>query len=112
MNFFKALALAIVATVVITWALGTSLIELFNISLYVDQQVVSSWAAVSVAALVAVVVALVTAAILVSVFSLVIFLLLALFVGLAVMGLGVFWPVLLLAFIVYLLSSNRSSAAA
>ncbi|QBY03830.1 hypothetical protein E2K93_05295 [Thalassotalea sp. HSM 43] len=110
MSFLKALLLAIVATLVITWALGVSLIELFNVSLYVEQQQIESWTAVSVAALIAVIVAIVTAAILVSVFGFVIFVLLSLFVALAALGIGLFWPVLLVALAIHLLTRERNVA--
>jgi len=76
MSFFKALLLAVFATLFLTYAFGTSLLELFNIQIYIDNSIVPPLKAISISALVMLVMLLVTVAIVLSVFGGIIFIIL------------------------------------
>lgn len=102
MSFFKSLVLAIVATLFLTYVLGTSLLDLFDVDVYMGDELIEPLKAISFAALAAVVLVIVAMAIVLTVFGSI------LFVGLLVVGalglaaIGVFWPVLAVAFIIWL----------
>lgn len=102
MSFFKALVLAVLATLFITYALGMSFIELLDIDLYMEDQLIEPLKAISISALVVVLLVVATVFIVLSVFGTLVF------VGLIVAGtigmvmIGVFWPIVLAAIIIWL----------
>ena len=107
MTFLKLLMLAIFATLFLTYVLGISVIELLNIDVYLDDQLMEPLKAIGVSALVAVLLVLVALAIVLSVFGSVIFITLLVFGGIAMVMVGVFWPILLIAVVIWLVTSNN-----
>jgi len=107
MTFLKSLMLAIFATLFLTYVLGISVIELLNIDIYLDDQLMEPLKAIGVSALVAVLLVLVALAIVLSVFGSVIFITLLVFGGIAMVMVGVFWPILLIAVVIWLVTSNN-----
>ena len=107
MTFLKSLMLAIFATLFLTYVLGISVIELLNIDVYLDDQLMEPLKAIGVSALVAVLLVLVALAIVLSVFGSVIFITLLVFGGIAMVMVGVFWPILLIAVVIWLVTSNN-----
>ena len=107
MTFLKSLMLAIFATLFLTYVLGISIIELLNIDVYLDDQLMEPLKAIGVSALVAVLLVLVALAIVLSVFGSVIFITLLVFGGIAMVMVGVFWPILLIAVVIWLVTSNN-----
>ena len=107
MTFLKSLMLAIFATLFLTYVLGISIIELLNIDIYLDDQLMEPLKAIGVSALVAVLLVLVALAIVLSVFGSVIFITLLVFGGIAMVMVGVFWPILLIAVVIWLVTSNN-----
>jgi len=100
MSFLKSLTLAIIATLFLTYVLGSSLIELLDINIYMEDKLV----AISISALVIVVFVVAALAIVLSVFGSIIFLGL-LGVGAAIMfTVGVFWPIFFIALVIWLMS--------
>tara|TARA_B110000091_G_scaffold185425_1_gene205291 strand:- start:1048 stop:1368 length:321 start_codon:yes stop_codon:yes gene_type:complete len=99
--------LAIFATLFLTYVLGISVIELLNIDVYLDDQLMEPLKAIGVSALVAVLLVLVALAIVLSVFGSVIFITLLVFGGIAMVMVGVFWPILLIAVVIWLVTSNN-----
>jgi len=108
MSFFKSLVLAIFATVFLTYVLGASLIELVDINITVDNKLIEPIKAISVSALAVVVLVLVALAIVLSVFGSIIFIGMLVVGSLAMIMLGVFWPVFLIAGIIWLVSRDKS----
>jgi hypothetical protein len=88
MSFFKSLCLAIFATLFLTYALGVSFMELLNVDIYMDAEVIEPLKAISFSALVVVLLVLVALAI-------------------AMLLLGVFWPIFLIAFVIWLLARDK-----
>jgi len=107
MTFLKSLMLAIFATLFLTYVLGISVIELLDIDIYLDDQLMEPLKAIGVSALVAVLLVLVALAIVLSVFGSVIFITLLVFGGIAMVMVGVFWPILLIAVVIWLVTSNN-----
>ncbi|WP_077342526.1 hypothetical protein [Pseudocolwellia agarivorans] len=107
MSFLKSLLLAIVATVFLTYVLGTSFVELLDVDIYMHDKLIEPIQAISVSALVIVLLVVAALAIILSVFGTIIFIVL-LGVGAAVMFMvGVFWPILLVAFVVWLMARDN-----
>ncbi|REL34257.1 hypothetical protein [Thalassotalea euphylliae] len=110
MSFFKSLLLAILATLFLTYVLGISILDLFDVDVYMGDELIEPLKAISFAALVAVVLVIVAMAIVLTVFGSI------LFVGLLVVGalglaaIGVFWPVLVVAFILWLVLREPKKA--
>ena len=73
MSFFKSLMLAIIATIFLTYVLGASALELFDLDVYMNDSLVEPAKAISISALVVVVLMLIAVAIILSVFGSVIF---------------------------------------
>ncbi len=107
MSFFKSLLLAIFATLFLTYVLGTSIIEMFDINVYVGDNLIEPIKAISVSALVIVVLMLVAVAIVVSVFGGIIFVGLLVIGSLTMVAIGVFWPVLLIALVIWLFARDK-----
>ena len=110
MTFFKSLILAIVVTLTLTYVFGVSLLNWFDISIYLDDKHVEPLTAISVSALIAVALVVAVLAIVLSVFGTLIFTALMLFGGLLLVGVGMFWPVLLIALIIWLCTKNKPVA--
>jgi hypothetical protein len=97
MSFFKSLLLAIIATVFLTYILGTSLIEPIK--------------AISMSALVTILFIVAALAIILSVFGSIVFIVL-LGIGAAIMFMvGVFWPVFLIAMIIFFMLRDNKEVA-
>jgi len=108
MSFLKSLTLAIIATVFLTYVLGTSLIELLDIDLYMGDKLIEPLKAISISALVVCLLMMAGLAIVLSVFGSIIFIGL-LGVGAAIMlMIGVFWPILLIGIAIWLLVRGSS----
>ncbi len=108
MSFFKSLLLAIFATLFLTYALGTSFLELFDINVYMDGELIEPLKAIGVSAVATVILVLIALAIVLSVFGSLIFAGLLIAGSLAMVGVGVFWPVLLIAVLIWLVTRNKS----
>ena len=109
MSFFKSLILAIIATLLLTYVLGASFLQWFDAHLYLDDHHVEPFYAISVSALVAVVLVLIALAIVLSVFGSVIFIGLLIACSIATALLGIFWPVLVMALIIYWLFKDEKA---
>jgi len=107
MSFFKSLLLAIIATCFLTYALGISVMEIFDVDIYMDDEVVEPIKAISVSAIAVIVLVLLAAAIILSVFGSIIFIFMLTFGAIALVALGVFWPIFLIATAIWLLSRDK-----
>ncbi|WP_371186807.1 hypothetical protein [Thalassotalea maritima] len=107
MKFFKALLLAIVVSVLLTWALGISTLELLGIGDALAEQHINLLSAVSYSALAVVVIGIVLTVILVSVFGLIAFIGISVVAGLLALGVGMAWPFILVAFVIYFCTRER-----
>jgi len=111
MSFFKSLVLAILATIFLTYVLGSSFMDLLGINVYMDDELVEPLKAISIAALVTVILVVVAIAIVMSVFGTLIFVGLLIGGSLLMVAVGVFWPILLIAGVIYLFTRNKSTQA-
>ncbi|MFD2165351.1 hypothetical protein ACFSJY_03665 [Thalassotalea euphylliae] len=102
MSFFKSLLLAIIATLFITYVLGISLLDMFDVDVYMGDELIEPLKAISIAALVTVALVIAALAIVLTVFGSVIFAGLLVFGAIALAVIGVFWPIFLVAFILWL----------
>lgn len=110
MSFFKSLFLAIFATMFLTYVLGTSLIELLDVDIYIGEQLIEPLKAISISALVVVLLVLVALAIAMSVFGSLIFVAILLLGGGAMLLIGVFWPIILIAMVIWLVTRDKRTA--
>jgi len=111
MSFFKSLMLAIFATLFLTYVLGISFIEMFNVDLYIGEELIEPLKAISVSALIMVLLVLVAFAIVMSVFGSLIFIAMMIFGALAMVMIGVFWPVIFIAFVIWLMVRDKKQMA-
>lgn len=102
MSFFKSFVLAIIATLMLTYVFGVSFIEWFNISIYLEDEYVQPFAAISLSALVVVILVIVAIAIIVSVFGSIIFVVMLSVGAIMLLSIGIFWPILLIALLIWL----------
>ena len=109
MIFFKSLLLAILATVFLTYAFGTSLMELLNINISMDGKLIEPIKAIGVSAMATVILMLIGLTIVFSVFGSMIFVSLLIVSGLVLLAVGVFWPILLFAGIIWLLVKDKEN---
>jgi hypothetical protein len=107
MSFFKSLLLAIFATCFLTYVLGVSVIEIFDVDIYMGNEIIEPIKAISLSALVIVILVFVALAIILSVFGSIICFFLVVFGAIAMVALGVFWPILLIASAIWLLSRDK-----
>ncbi|AZQ83046.1 hypothetical protein EKO29_02605 [Colwellia sp. Arc7-635] len=107
MSFFKALFLAIFATIFLTYVLGTSFIDLLNVDIYMDEKLIEPLKAISISALVVVILVLVALAIAMSVFGSLIFVAMLVLGGCAMLLVGVFWPIFLAAGVIWLITRDK-----
>jgi len=110
MSFFKSLLLAIIATIFLTYVMGSSLIEMLDIDVYMGEELIEPLKAISISAIVIVLLVLAALAIVLSVFGTVIFIGLLIFGGIALALIGVFWPVLLIAGLIWVLTKDKKQA--
>lgn len=106
---FKSLVLAILATIFLTFVLGSSLIELLDVDVYMGNQLIEPLKAISLSAIVVVLLVIAALAIVLSVFGTIIFVGLLVFGGIALALIGVFWPVLLIAGLIWLVVRDKPS---
>lgn len=109
MSFFKSLLLAIFATLFLTYALGTSFLELLDINVYMDGELIEPLKAIGVSAVATVILMLIALAIVLSVFGSFIFISLLVLGAVAMVAIGVFWPVLLIAIVIWLVTRDKVS---
>lgn len=107
MSFLRSFCLAILATLFLTYVLGVSFIELLDINIEMEGEMIEPLAAISVSALAMVVLVVAAIAIVLSVFGTFIFLGLVLLGSLALVALGAFWPVILIAAVIYFLAKDK-----
>ncbi|TKB45302.1 hypothetical protein [Thalassotalea mangrovi] len=103
MSFAKSLILAILATLLLTYLFGNTVFSWLDMDIVVDDHVVEPIEGIAIAALVGIILFVVGLAVFISVFGTLILVVLGALIGLAFVGLTVFWPVLLVGFIVWLL---------
>lgn len=108
MTFFKSLLLAIFATLFLTYVLGASLLELLDVNVYMQGELIEPLKAIGVSAVATVIIVLIALAIVLSVFGTLIFIGLLVTGSLAMVAIGVFWPVFLIAVIIWLVTRNKS----
>ncbi|MEW6981065.1 hypothetical protein AAD001_00280 [Colwelliaceae bacterium 6471] len=108
MSFIKSLFLAIVATLFLTYILGIIFVEMLDVNIYMGEQLVEPLKAISISALVMVLLVLLALAIVLSVFGSIIFILLLCFGGIALFTVGMFWPLFLIAGVIWLLCRDKS----
>jgi len=109
MSFLKSLTLAILATLFLTYVFGVGMLELMDMHVMIDGEVMEPLKAIGVSALVVVLLVLIALAIVLSVFGSLIFIGLILFGSIAMVTIGVFWPILLMAVVIWLFSRNKQS---
>lgn len=107
MTFIKSLLLAIIATLFLTYVLGTSFLELFDINVYMDGESVEPLKAIGASAVASVILVLIALAIVLSVFGSVIFIGLLIAGSLVMVAIGILWPVLLIALAIWLLTRTK-----
>ncbi len=107
MSFFKSLLLAIFATLFLTYVLGVSFIEMLDIDVYMDDQLIEPLKAISISAVVVVLLVLAALAIVLSVFGSIIFISFLVLGSLAMVMIGVFWPILLVAGVIWLVTKDK-----
>lgn len=112
MSFFKSLMLAILATVFLTYVLGSSLIELLDIDIYMKNQLIEPLKAISISALVVVLVVVAALTIVLSVFGSIIFLGLLGVGAVMMLAVGVFWPILFIAVVIWAMTRESKSEEA
>lgn len=110
MTFFKSLLLAIFATLFLTYALGTSFLELLDINVYMDGELIEPLKAIGVSAVATVILVLIALVIVLSVFGSFVFISLLILGSVAMVAIGVFWPVLLAAVVIWLVTRTKSTA--
>ncbi len=111
MTFIKSLFLAILATLFLTYALGVSVIEMLDVDVYMGDTLIEPLKAISFSALVVVALVVAALAIVLSVFGSIIFIGMLVCGSIAMVMVGVFWPILAIAFIIWLMTRDKSSKA-
>jgi hypothetical protein len=106
MSFFKSLLLAIFATLFLTYVLGSSFIEMLDIDVYMGNELIEPLKAISISALVIVILVLVALAIVLSVFGSLIFISMLVLGCFAMVMVGIFWPILLIAGVIWLVTRD------
>lgn len=107
MTFLKSLVLAIFATIFLTYVLGISLLEMLDINVYMEGELIEPLKAISVSALAIVTLVFIALAIVLSVFGSLIFISLLIVGSVVMVAIGVFWPIILIALIIWLVTRNK-----
>ena len=111
MTFIKACILAIIATLFLTYVLGTTVTEMLNVQVTMDNHVIEPLKVISVSALVAVLLVVAAIAIVASVFGTIIFIFMLVAGAMFLLLLGVFWPIALCVFVIWLLVRSKPAMA-
>ena len=109
MSFFKSLMLAILASIFLTYAFGSSFLALFDVNVVVDGEFIEPIKALSVSALIVVILVVVALAIVLSVFGSLIFATMITLGCIMMVTIGVFWPRFLVALVIWLISRDKSN---
>ncbi len=107
MSFFKSLMLALLATLFLTYVFGVSFLQLLDINITMNGEFLEPVKAIGLSALVVVVLVVIALGIVLSVFGGFIFIAAMVFGTLAMFAIGVFWPVLLVALVIWLVSRDK-----
>ena len=108
-NFLKSLMLAILASILLTYVLGSSFLSLFDMNVVVDGNLIEPLQAMSVSALAVVILVVVALAIALSIFGSILLATIMILGCAAMVAIGIFWPVLLVAVIIWLISSDKQN---
>jgi hypothetical protein len=109
MTFFKSLLLAIFVTLFLTYVLGVSFLEFFNINVTMNDELIEPLKAIGVSAVATVVLVLIALAIVFSVFGSLIFISLLIAGALIMLVVGVFWPIFLIAAVIWLMAGDKAN---
>ena len=107
MSFLKSLMLAIIATLFLTYVFGVSIMELLDVDVYVGDKLIEPLKAISISALVVVLLVFVALAIVLSVFGSIIFITMLVLGTIAMVMVGVFWPIFLVAGFIWLITRDK-----
>ena len=107
MSFLKSFLLAILACLLLTFVFGGSFLSLFDGNIIVNGELIEPLAATSVTALVTLFLVVIALGIFFSVCGSLICLTIMFVVGVTILAVGFFWPVLLLAMVIWLMSRNK-----
>jgi pilus assembly protein TadC len=102
--------LAIFATLFLTYVLGVSLLELLDVHVYMEGELIEPLKAIGVSAMATVILVLIALAIVLSVFGSLLFFGLLIAGALVMVAIGVFWPVFLVAVIIWMVTRNERVA--
>ena len=109
MSFFKSLILAILATIFLTYVFGVGMLEIINLNVMIDGEVIEPLKAIGVSALVVMLLVIIALAMVLSVFGSLLFISLILLGSIAMVAIGVFWPIVLIALVIWLFSRNKNT---
>ena len=107
MSFLKALCLAILATIFLTYVLGASFMELFDVDIVVDNEIIEPLKAIGISAIVMVILVLIALAIALSVFGTFVFVAVLLTGGLTMLLIGTLWPIIVVALVIWLVTRDN-----
>lgn len=104
----KNLVIAVLLAVLITYSCGQIFTDWLDVSIRMDDELLSPFESIAGITLAGVVMALIGFVVAVSLVGVVVFATVAVFVGLLVVGLTAFWPmILLLAIVIWLVRDKR-----
>ncbi len=109
MSFLKSLILAILASIFLTYVLGASFLSLFDVNVAVNGSLIEALQAMTASALVVGILVVVALAIVLSVFGSIIFAAMLILSCSVMVAIGVFWPVLLVAVVIWLISRDKQN---
>ncbi|MEI6894259.1 MAG: hypothetical protein V5789_06430 [Colwellia sp.] len=109
MSFLKSFSLAILATFFLTYVFGMTLFELTNVHVMMDGEAIEPIKVIGISALVVVLLLVITLTLVLSVFGGLMFIALISLGCIAMLFLGVFWPILLIAIVIWVLSRNKKT---
>jgi len=99
--------LAMIATIFLTYVFGSSFLQWLDINIMMNGELLEPIAAISLSALVVIILVVVAFAIVLSVFGSFIFIVAMLLGALAMVTIGVFWPVILVALAIWLICKEK-----
>lgn len=106
MSFFKSFLIAVAATLFLTYAFGANMIEMMNLHVMLDGEALAPITAIGFSALIVAIMAVIALTIVLSMFGSLVFIALLIVGGIGMFFVGVFWPVLLMAIVIWLFSKN------
>jgi hypothetical protein len=109
LSFFKSLILAILAAIFLTYVFGVGMLEVMNLNVMIDGEVIEPLKAIGVSALVVMLLVIIALAMVLSVFGSLLFISLILLGSIAMVAIGVFWPIVLIALVIWLFSRNKNT---